>query len=288
MLTLGVHVSISGKIYKAVERAAGFGCNTFQIFSRNPRQFRKTCLDEEDGKEFRQKVKEYNINPVVIHIPYTLNLASGKRELYKISIKDFILDLRDADQLGADFLVTHMGSYKGATESGGLLRVANALNKILKETKDIKTMVLLENTSGSGHWLGYKFSQLKFIMDRLNIPERVGICLDTAHAWAAGYQIDNAVGVNSLVKEIESEVGISRIKLIHLNDTQVELGSLLDRHFAIGKGKIGKKGFSCILSHKGLKDIPLILETPKKDQGDGDIENLKMVRRLYKEIDSGK
>lgn len=281
MLTLGVHVSIAGKIYKSVDRAVDFGCNTFQIFSRNPRQFRKSMLDEDDVEKFRQKVKEHNIKPVVIHIPYTLNLASGKREFYKISIKEFIVDLREADKLGADYLVTHMGSYKGGTESAGLLRFANALNKILKETKGVKPKVLLENTSGSGHWLGYKFSQIKFIMDRLNLPERVGVCLDTAHAWGAGYQINNAVGVNSLVKEIEKEVGVSNIKLIHLNDTQVELGSLLDRHFAIGKGEIGKKGFVSILSHKDLKNIPLILETPKKNQGVGDIENLKMVKSLY-------
>ena len=281
LLKLGVHVSIAGKIYKSIDRAAELGCNTMQIFSRNPRQWRKGFLSDEDVEEFKKRVKKSRINPVVIHIPYSLNLATPTKSFYKITIKEFISDLLEADSLGADYLVTHMGSYKGGTEKGGLLRIVQALNKILKETKAVKTKVLIENTSGSGHWLGYKFSHHKVIFDGLNRPEAVGLCLDTAHAWAAGYKINEPRGLKNLLDEIEQEVGLEYLKVIHLNDTQEELGSLIDRHYAIGKGSIGRNGFNLIVNHSKLRELPFILETPK-DSDDADKENLNAVRKLYK------
>ena len=280
-MKLGVHVSIAGKIYKSIDRAVELGCNTMQIFSRNPRQWRKTLLSDEDVERFKNKVKKSNISPVVIHIPYLLNLATVKKSFFKITIREFIADLIEADRLQADYLVTHMGSYKGGTEEGGLSRVIQALNKILKETKGVKTEVLLENTSGSGHWLGYKFSHQKIILDGLNRPETVGICLDTAHVWAAGYKMNEPRGLKALLDEIDQEVGLERLKVIHLNDTQEELGSLRDRHFDIGGGKIGRKGFSLIVNHPKLRELPFILETPKNSD-DEDKDNLKVVRELYK------
>lgn len=280
MLKTGLHVSIAGKIYDSVERAKKLGCNAMQIFSRSPRQWRKSSLSEEDIKIFKKEVKKAKIKPVAVHIPYTLNLASAKRSFHKITIREFIADLIEANKLGADYLVTHMGSYKGTTEAGGLLRVVNALNKILKAVKETKTLVLLENTSGSGCWLGYNFAHFKFILERLNNPERIGVCLDTAHAWAAGYKIDNAIGLNSLLGEIDREVGLKRLKLIHLNDTHEELNSKVDRHCDIGEGKIGKKGFGFILNHSKLKNLPFILETPNEGE-DGAEKNLKLVKRLY-------
>ena len=283
MLRLGVHVSIAGKIYKSIDRAVELGCNTMQIFSRNPRQWRKSLLSDEDVERFKREVKKSKINPVVIHIPYLLNLATVRRSFFKITIGEFISDLIEADRLEADYLVTHMGSYKGGTEEGGLSRIIQALNKILKETKEVKTKVLIENTSGSGHWLGYKFSHQKIVLDGLNRPEAVGICLDTAHAWAAGYKIDEPRGLKALLDEIDQEVGLERLKVIHLNDTQEELGSLRDRHFDIGKGKIGRKGFNLIVNHSKLRELPFILETPKNSD-DEDKENLNVVRSLYKGI----
>ena len=281
MLKLGVHVSISGKIYKSVDRALELGCNTMQIFSRNPRQLRKSEISKEDTEEFKKKVKASKLSPIIIHIPYTLNLATSKREFYKITIREFIADLKEADQLAADYLITHMGSFKGGTERGGLLRIANALNKILKETQGTKTKILLENTSGSGHWLGYTFSHHKFIFDKLHYKDRVGICLDTAHAWAAGYKIDSIRGLEVLLNDIDENVGLTNLKVIHINDTKEELGSRQDRHYAIGEGNISKKGFRLILNHDKLKRLPFILETPKKNEDD-DINNLTVVRKLYK------
>ena len=281
MLKLGVHVSIAGKIYKSIDRTVELGCNTMQIFSRNPRQWRKTLLSDEDVERFKKKVKKSNISPVVIHIPYLLNLATVKKSFFKVTIKEFIADLVEADRLEADYLVTHMGSYKGGTEEGGLSRIIQALNKILKETKKVKTKVLIENTSGSGHWLGYKFSHQKIVLDGLNRPESVGICLDTAHAWAAGYKINEPRGLKSLLDEIDQAVGLERLKVIHLNDTQEKLGSLRDRHHDIGTGEIGRKGFNLIVNHPKLREAAFILETPKKRENE-DKENLEAVREIYK------
>ena len=281
MLKLGVHVSSSGNIYKSFERAAKLKCNSMQIFSRNPRQHRKDLLEEEEVVLFREARRKYKIDPVVIHIPYTLNLASNKPSFYKITISEFITDLKEADRLGADFLVTHMGSYKGSTEKAGLSRVGNALVKILKETKEVKCKILLENISGSGNWLGANFSQIKEVFDTINWNERVGLCLDTAHAWAAGYKIDEPAGVSSLVTEIDKKIGLDRLGVVHLNDTKEEFGSLRDRHFAIGQGKIGKIGFKALLNHPKLANVAFILETPKETEED-DLINLRTVRSLYR------
>ncbi len=280
MLKLGCHVSIAGKIYEAVDRAKGLGCTTMQIFARNPRQWRKGGLAKEDIKIFKEKLKKAKISPVAVHIPYILNLASAKNSFHKITIREFTQDLIEADELGADFLVTHMGSYKGTTEKLGLLKIVKALKKILKNAAPKKTKVLLENTSGSGHWLGYKFSHQKFIFERMDWPESVGLCLDTAHCYAAGYDISNSEGLNAVISEIDEEVGLKYLEVIHLNDTKEKLGSLKDRHCDIGEGNIGEKGFDLILHHKFLRTLPFILETPKETDED-DIRNLNLVKKIY-------
>lgn len=280
MLKLGCQVSTAGKIYEAVERATRLGCNTMQIFARNPRQWRKSSLVEEDIKIFKEKVKLANIKPVVIHIPYTLNLAAAKESFHKITIREFTQDFLEADKLGADYLVTHMGSFKGSTEEKGLLKIVKALKKVLAAGKDVKTTLLLENTSGSGNWLGYKFSHHRFILERLSWPQNLGLCLDTAHCFAAGYSIDNAAGLNSLIAEIDEQVGIERLKVIHLNDTQEKLKSLKDRHCDIGRGNIGKRGFRLIVNHPALRNLPFILETPKESEED-DLRNIAAVKELY-------
>ncbi len=282
MLRLGVHISIAGKIYKSFERAQKLGCNTMQIFARNPRQWRKKYLSSEDIAIFKTKKKESKIKPVIIHIPYILNLASHKESFHKVTIREFTKDLIEADKLEADYLVTHLGSYKNGAQKPGLLKIIKALNLILEENKGVKTQILLENTSGGGSWLGYELSHFKFLFERINLANRLGICLDTAHLWAAGYKINEKKGLSKLILEIEKEAGMDKIKLIHLNDTQVELGSRLDRHFHIGKGCIGEGGFRLILNQAGFKNLPFILETPKKNVAD-DRKNLKMARRLASE-----
>lgn len=279
-MKLGVHVSIAGNICNSIDRAKNLGCNTMQIFARNPRQWRKESISEEDIKLFQDKRAQAKIDPVVIHIPYSLNLAATKDSFYNVTIKEFSEDLKEADRLGADYLVTHMGSFKGSTERNGLEKITESLRQILANTEKVKTKILLENTAGSGSWLGYKFSHFRFIFERLGWPERVGICLDTAHAWAAGYKIDELDGLNGLLSEIKEEAGLERIKVVHLNDTKEKLGSRHDRHADIGRGLIGKKGFYFILNHPDLKNLTFILETPKEGDAD-DFRNLKVVRQLY-------
>lgn len=279
MLRLGVQVSIAGKIYHAIDRAKDLGCNTVQIFARNPRQYRKSFLCREDISIFREKVKKEEINPVIIHTPYTLNLAAANYGFYKVTIKEFILDLIEADKLGAQYLVTHMGSHKGLTEIRGLRKIAGALGKILKATDNVKTEILLENTSGSGRWLGADFSHLRFILEHLDWPNRLGMCWDTAHAWAAGYKIDDSLGLENVLSQIDKAVEVKRLKVIHLNDTKEKLGSRHDCHAHLDEGNIGKKGFQLILNHPCLRDLPFILETPKKNDED-DVRNLEIAKEL--------
>ena len=280
MLRLGVHVSIAGKIYYSIDRAKKLGCNTMQIFARNPRQIRRSSLKDDDIKLFRKYIKTAGIKPLIIHAPYTLNLASVKNFLYHISIKEFTEDVKDAYKLGAEYIVIHPGSYKGK-DVAGLKRIARALGIVLDNTRGLGVNILLENTAGDGSMLGYTLSQLKFILQKLKFNKRIGLCLDTAHAWCAGYEINTEKGLSSFVNEIEHEIGIERIRVIHLNDTLDRLSSCKDRHFHIGKGKIGKKGFRLIVNHKAFRRLPFILETPKKSIDD-DKNNLKVVRKLYK------
>ncbi|MCM8774654.1 MAG: deoxyribonuclease IV [Candidatus Omnitrophica bacterium] len=281
MLKLGVQVSVEGGIEKSIDRALALQCNTMQIFVRNPRRFRKGFLKDDEIDMFKKKFLKSGISPLVVHTPYTLNLASSKVFLHWITVKEFILDLLEVDKLGADYLVTHTGCYKGANEEAGLKKVVKALKKILKSTEGIKTNILLENTSGGGTWLGYKFFHYNFILKELNYTDRVGVCLDTAHAWNAGYRINSEIGLEEMLSEIKQTIGIHRVKLVHLNDTLDELGSRKDKHSHIGEGKIGEKGFSLIVNHPLLRDLPFILETPKKDESD-DIKNLNTVRRIYR------
>ncbi|MCK4809853.1 MAG: deoxyribonuclease IV [Candidatus Omnitrophica bacterium] len=282
MLKLGVHVSIAGGIHKSIDRAFSLGCNTMQIFARNPRRFRKGFLCKEDIENFRKKVKASAIKPVVIHAPYTLNLAASKKFLHWITIKEFILDLVEADKIGAQYLVTHTGSHKGVSEDKGLKKVVKAFKKILKTTESLKTRILIENTSGTKNQLGYTFSHYRFILKELDFTPKLGVCLDTAHTWSAGYEINRKEGLDDFLKMVDKTVGIKRVKVIHLNDTREELGSGKDRHCHIGEGKIGINGFALIVNHPLLKKLPFILETPRDEKTD-DLRNLAIIRRLYQD-----
>jgi len=283
LLRLGVQVSIAGGIHYSIERALNLGCNTMQIFARNPRKFRKSYyLKKEEIEIFKKKLEKSGIFPLIIHSPYVLNLATPKRFLRWITVKEFVLDLIEAEKLGAQYFVTHTGCFKGTTEEKGLKKAVKSLRKILKRTENLKIKILLENTAGSGTWLGYTFSHFHYILKELNFSRRIGVCLDTAHAWSAGFRINTQEGLDNLLEEIERNVGLKRLKVVHLNDTQDELGSRKDRHFHIGKGKIGEEGFSLIINHPSLRELPFILETPKKSEED-DKNNLAVVRRLYKD-----
>ncbi len=278
-MRLGVHVSIAGHIYEAIDRAAALGCDTMQIFSRDPRQWRRSRLKPEDIDEFKKRRQASGISPVFVHIPYLINLASAHSDLYRASIKAYIDDIKECEAIGAEYLVTHMGSHKDSSEQMGLKRITSALNKILDRTKKSPVMILLENTAGAGSWLGYKFEHQRKIIDGIERKDRVGVCFDTCHAYVAGYNIASPKGYKDTIGQLDKIVGLKRLKLIHLNDAQDKLGSHHDRHTHIGKGNIGIEGFRRLVCDKRLKDVPLVLETPKENE-DSDKLNLKTVRNL--------
>jgi deoxyribonuclease-4 len=278
-MLLGVHVSSEGRIYEAFVRAHALGCNTMQIFSRNPQRWRDKFLLSQDIKEFNLNQNKFKIKPLFIHVPYLINLASPDPKLYEASIEAYIEDILEASVLKADYIVTHMGSHKETSEEAGIKRLISALNRIIERTRNTKVGILLENTAGSGSWLGYKFMHQKTIIQGLKYKERVGLCFDTAHAYLAGYDISTKIGLESTLAEIDKLVGINLIKLIHLNDAKGALGSRHDRHDHIGKGSIGKEGIKRIINHPKLRNLAFILETPK-DSEDADKKNLEMVRSL--------
>lgn len=277
-MRLGIQVSIAGRIYESLDRASRLDCDTMQIFSRNPRTWRLGKLDRQEIEEFKIRRKRLGIGPVFIHIPYLINLASPYKRLYKKSILAYIEDIKEAESLGADYIVTHLGSHKETSEKSGIKRFSRALNEIIAEAKT-KVGILLENTAGSGSWLGYNFRHHQRIIDGLKDDSSVGICLDTCHAYVAGYNIAAQDGLDKLLNQIDSLIGLERLKLIHLNDAKDKLNSHSDRHEHIGKGRIGRTGFRRIINHPKLKDLAFILETPKKTEQD-DIMNLHTVRAL--------
>jgi deoxyribonuclease-4 len=282
-MLLGVHVSTEGKIYEALNRAYKLGCNTMQIFARNPQQWRDNSLAEEDITEFRNRRERYKINPVFVHIPYLINLASPNPKLYEGSIEAYIEDIFEAHALNADYIITHMGSHKETSEDAGIKRLITALDTILKKTSDVKVGILLENTSGSGSWLGYKFIHHKRIINGLKkYKTRLGICFDTAHAYCAGYDIATEDGLEGTLNEIDKLFGLNMLKVIHLNDTRDALDSRRDRHEHIGRGRIGLEGMRRIINHPGLRNLPFMLETPKDTEQD-DIINLRIVRKLRRD-----
>jgi len=280
-MILGVHISGIEKISDAPAAAHELGCNTMQIFARSPQRWRKGGITPKEAKEFIMRLKEFKINPFFIHVSYLINLASPDKRLYESSIEAYIEDILEAQALNADYIVTHMGSHKETSEHAGIARFSDAINRILDKTKSAKVGILLENTSGSGSWLGYKFTHHKEILAGIKQKERVALCIDTAHAYGAGYDLASKDGLKAMLDEIEALAGLNLIKLIHLNDTQVKLGSRLDRHAHIGKGNIGMEGMRRIINHPALKKCAFILETPK-DTVTADINNLKLVRKLRK------
>ncbi len=277
---LGIHVSISGKIYESIDRAEALGCTAMQIFSRNPRQWRGHSVSREDISEFKRRRKLSGVKIVAIHIPYLINLATPYEALFQKSVEAYIADVREASLLGADYLVTHMGSFKNSTPEAGLSQFAKALNIVFEATADIKNVkLLLENTAGSGHWLGAVFEHHKFIFDNVKTPDRLGVCLDTAHAFAAGWDVREEKSFDVLLKDINRHVGLKALKLVHFNDSKSALSSHADRHAHIGEGYIGLKAFKYIVNHPRLKNMAFVLETPK-DKPLDDKKNLERVKRL--------
>ncbi|MEJ2126207.1 MAG: deoxyribonuclease IV, partial [Candidatus Bathyarchaeota archaeon] len=276
-MKVGFHVSISGSIDKAVDRAVDLGCTIFQIFTRNPRQWHSTNLDPETAKKFSDKVTKYNMQPVFAHMPYLPNLASPKDDVHKKSVKTLSLELKRCEQLEIPYLVTHLGSHLGKGKETGFERLINGINKVLKDTKG-KVTVLLENTAGTKNSMGSTFEDIQHIIERLTHQEYIGVCFDTSHAFAAGYDLRTKEALQETINSIQKTVGFEKIKLVHLNDSKGELNSRIDRHDHIGLGKIGENGFRNILASR-LGEAPLVMETPR-DARRSDVGNLEKAKEL--------
>jgi len=279
-MRLGFHVSISGGFSLALQRAHELGCTTMQIFSRNPRGWSVKPLDDEDIAAFKRLREEWDIGPVFVHTNYLINLASSKPDLYQRSVEQFVIDLERTEKLGAEFLVTHLGSASGSAPEWMIERVSTALNMAMKFHQP-QAAILLENTAGEAGDVGYELKQVQDVISRLDDDKQVGICYDTCHGFAAGYDIRTKQGVDALAAEIDGTVGLRRLKGIHLNDCLRDFASRVDRHWHIGEGKIGEEGFRAFLAHPAFRDVPLIMETPKETEED-DPKNMKRVKALMK------
>ena len=277
-MRIGFHVSISGGFSLAVRRAFELGCTCMQIFSRNPRGWTVKPLDKSDIAEFRRLRKQWDIGPVFVHTNYLINLASPRPDLYEKSVEQFVIDLERTEALGAEYLVTHLGSASSRSEDWMIERVSSALNMAMR-LHPPRATTLLENTAGESGDVGYTLEQVQEVISRLTDSSRFGICYDTCHGFAAGYDIRSQKGIDALAEKIASTVGLKRLKGMHLNDCLKDFNSHVDRHWHIGEGKIGLDGFKILLNHPIFKDIPKIMETPKETEED-DPRNMKVVRSL--------
>jgi deoxyribonuclease IV len=277
MVRVGVHVSIAGSLDLAVDRAKESGCDVFQMFSRNPRGWGYKPLSDHDCDTYQAKIRAAGIIPVD-HMPYLPNLASPKADIYEKSVAALTAELDRCGRLGIPYLITHLGHHLGDGIAGGRARVISAINTALDES-DTTVMLLLENTAGEKNSVGSSFEHIRAIMEGIEKLTRTGVCFDTCHAFAAGYELRTEKGLADTLAQFEEHIGIRNLKIIHLNDTKGDRGSGLDRHEHIGMGFIGENGFRNLLCHPVLSALPLICETPVDERRD-DGGNIAKVREL--------
>ncbi len=277
-MRFGFHISIAGGFSKVVERALQKECQTIQLFSRNPRGWYYNKLDRKDCENFQREIQKYDISPIFVHMPYLPNLATDNKDIYQKSFNSLLTELERCDLLGAHFLIMHIGKRMGNSEKNAISQVSMSINKAFEKVKN-NVILLLENTAGMGSEIGYNLDQISEIFKNIKAKERLGIVIDTAHIFEAGYPIHTKQGLDQMLKEFDSLIGLKYLYLLHLNDSKSDLASKLDRHWHIGEGKIGLEGMKRIINHGLLKHLPMIMETPKKDEKD-DLKNMRVVKSL--------
>jgi deoxyribonuclease IV len=275
---LGAHMSIEGGFHKALERGGSIGCTAIQIFTKSNRQWHAKPITEEEALLFKKTLKKTTISYVMAHASYLINLASDKEETRNKAISALIIELERCHLLGIPHLVLHPGSHIKQGEDVGLLHIIAGINSALKDSKN-KTMILLETMAGQGSSLGTTFEQLATIRKGVAQKERIGVCLDTCHIFAAGYSFRSEKEYKDLWKNFNDTIGINHLKAIHMNDSKKEYNSRVDRHEDIGKGQIGNKGFSFLMNDSALDHVPKILETPKENPED-DLRNMERLNNL--------
>ncbi len=279
-LRLGAHMSISGGPANALRRGQSIGCDAIQIFTRNANRWESKDLTAKEVEDFRETQAHTGIAPVVAHSSYLINLGSADEALWRKSVEAMITELWRCRQLGVQDYVLHPGSHGGAGEEAGLQRVAQALRLALEATADAPTIIALETTAGQGFGLGSRWKHFARIIEQTWGSERLGVCFDTAHALAAGYEFRRQPAYDAMWSEFDALIGLSRLRVIHLNDSKRDLGSHVDRHEHIGQGCVGIEAFRLLVNDLRLRHAPMILETPKGPDMQEDIRNLAILRSL--------
>ncbi len=278
-MRFGFHCSIAGGLFKALERAKALECDTVQFFTRNPRGWRYSPLDPKEVNTFRHLARALDLSPLVVHMPYLPNLSTPDPGLYARSVESLKVEVTRCRELGVNYLVTHVGRATDGKPRWARRRVARALMEALELEGP---MILLENTAGQGLEIGAGIAELGSIIELAGGSPRLGLCLDTAHAFQAGYPIHRPEGLEALMAEVNCHVGLGRLRLIHLNDSKTPLGSHVDRHWHIGEGEIGLDGLKRIVNHPLLRDLPAIMETPYSLEWDK--INMGRVRALSEDL----
>ena len=275
-------MSIAGGLHKAVERARAVGCQCVQFFSKNNNQWNASPIGDDAAARFRRALDELGIVRPLIHDSYLINLASPDRKLWKRSIDAMIEELRRAELLGVERVVTHPGAFTTSRESSGLRRIVRAIDEIHAQSRGWTARCLLETTAGQGTSLGWRFEHLAAIVAGVKEPDRLGVCFDTCHVFAAGYPLATAKQYRDTMTQFDETVGLDRIEAFHFNDSRRELGSRVDRHAHIGRGEMGTEPFRRLLADRRFADVPIYLETPKETENGQDMDevNLRTLRRL--------
>jgi deoxyribonuclease-4 len=282
MAILGAHQSIAGGYFKAVEIAHGLKCDCVQLFTKNNNQWRAKELTDDDVRRFQSALKDRGITHPLAHDSYLINLASPDPLLWKKSVDSFVMEMLRADRLGIPYVVTHPGAYTTSSEEAGINAVVRALDEVHRQTRGINAKCLLETTAGQGSCLGCRFEQLAAMLDGVQDPDRLGICVDTCHVFAAGYPLGSEKEYKATIRALDKTIGLKLVRAFHLNDSAKPLGSRVDRHAHIGRGLIGKEAFRLLLNDRRFRNVPMYLETPKGIEKGKNLDaiNLRTLRRL--------
>jgi deoxyribonuclease-4 len=276
-------MSIAGGLDRAFERGKATGCQVIQIFTRNANQWQCRPLSVPEIHAFHKARQKSGIHPVAVHDSYLINLASPRAELRERSLNALLVEISRAEILEIPYVVMHPGFHLGAGEAVGLQRIADALNRIHDLTPDCRAKLVLETTAGQGTSLGYRFEHLADILDRSEASERLRICVDTCHLFAAGYDFRTAETYRNLIERFSALIGLDYLAMIHVNDAKKGLGSKVDRHEHLGQGFIGETAFSLFLTDPVFRNLPFLIETPKgrdEEGNDWDVRNLTFLRQL--------
>ena len=276
-------MSVAGGVSQGLARARQIGIDAVQIFTKNNNRWQEKPFDPAEVARFREAAGEFKRELLISHAAYLINLASADAALHARSMEATRDELDRAEALGLSWVVLHPGSHLGTGEEPGLERIAGALRKILSDTKSHTAGILVENTAGQGAHLGYRLEHLAYLIEHVG-SERLGVCIDTCHLFAAGYELRTAAGYKETMDQLDRTVGLSRVGAVHLNDSKKPLGSRVDRHEHIGQGELGTDGFKYLLNDPRLRHLPMVLETPKGAEMLEDLENLKVLRSLVGKV----